>query len=359
MTKSAFPLVIGLDIGRSACKVAYRHMGVSQTFIFPSNVCLAQNISHEETAAAAARETVEVKGTSYFTGLTAQQQGGHGTLVGMSDDWVKKPEYLALVGSAINRIKQAGITDFSNAILVIGSPSALYDDQRKTLADITRAALDADIRVLPQPSGAYFAHILDEQGDPVPGKAMDLASQKLLDWAVIELGHYTTDYIMIQGGRVISKSFDSTEGIGSSISLLGSLLQSRHGIKATDVTLGDTLISGKIKHFGKEVSVEKLVQEAVAPVGQKIIAKADQLFDRDAASLDGVLLAGGGASFVHDALAAKWPHLHMLREPRMAVAQGFLRYGLSVARRNQAAAESAQVQAPASKQPTTKEKAAA
>src|SRR5690606_4436857 len=131
-------------------------------------------------------------------------------------------------------------------------------------------------------------------------------------------------------GRVIAKSFDSTEGIGNCLGSLGQLL-AENKIKTSDVTLAQALITGKIKHFGEEKDVSKLVERAVAPITQKILAKADALFDREASALDGINLAGGGARFPYEPLKDKWPHVGMMNEPRLAVAEGFLRFGISTA----------------------------
>ncbi len=329
MTQTNLPPIIGLDIGRSAVKVAFQHNGQRASFIFPSNVCLAHPIAHEETALAAEQDTVTVRGQQYFTGLTARQQGGHGTLVGMSDEWITKPEYLALVAAAVKKIESQGVSNLDQAYLIIGSPAAVYDDQRTRLAEITREAINANIKVLPQPSGAYFAHIMSQKGVPIPGKAYG-SNEQLLDWAVVEVGHYTTDFIMVAEGRVIAKSFDSTEGIGNCLGALGHLMAARQ-IKVSDVILTQALITGKIKHFGKILDVSSLVDQAVTPITQKILAKADALFDRDASALDGIILAGGGARFVYEPLKQKWPHVGMMDDPRLAVAEGFLRYGLSTA----------------------------
>ncbi len=180
MTQVSAAPIIGLDVGRSAVKVAYQYNGHRASFFFPSNVCLAQTISHEETAEAAKKETVSVDGVSYFVGDTARQQGGNDTLVGMSDGWVEKPEYRALVTAALKKVQAQGVENIQAGYLIIGSPASVYEEQRTKLADITRKVVDCHIRVLPQPSGAYFTHIYSPKGVPIPGRAYD-ADMRLLD----------------------------------------------------------------------------------------------------------------------------------------------------------------------------------
>src|SRR5690606_30646205 len=220
--------------GRRDVNGACEDNGQRASFLFPSHVCLAHRIAHEETAEAAEKETVTVRGKRYFTGLTARQQGRSGTLVGMSDGWIERPEYLALVAVALKKIAAQGVTNIKDAYLVIGSPSSVYDEQRTRLADITREVIDTHIKVMPQPSGAYFANILSPKGVPIVGRAYN-ENEKLLDWAVIEVGHYTTDFIMIQEGRVIASSFDSTEGVGNCTGMLAQLLAEQK-IKTSEVS---------------------------------------------------------------------------------------------------------------------------
>jgi plasmid segregation protein ParM len=62
------------------------------------------------------------------------------------------------------------------------------------------------------------------------------------------------------------------------------------------------------------------------PLAAQIINKANQLIGKSARSLDGILIAGGGASLVKSALQAIWPHTHLAENARFSVAEGFCRY---------------------------------
>jgi plasmid segregation protein ParM len=82
----------------------------------------------------------------------------------------------------------------------------------------------------------------------------------------------------------------------------------------------------KIRHFGvKDVAAE--VADAADFFVAKIMAKTNALLAAEAATVDGILLAGGGAPIIYDSLVAQWPHIVLLPEPRMAVAEGFCRFG--------------------------------
>jgi plasmid segregation protein ParM len=98
------------------------------------------------------------------------------------------------------------------------------------------------------------------------------------------------------------------------------------GIDASPVACEEALRTKKIRHFGvKEISAE--VAEAAEFVVSKIMTKTNDLLAAEAATVDGILLAGGGAPIIYESLLKQWPHVMLLPEPRMAVAEGFCRFG--------------------------------
>lgn len=157
-----------------------------------------------------------------------------------------------------------------------------------------------------------------------------------LSWAVIEIGHFTTDFLLVRNGRHIAGAFGSCDGMGSSVKRLAAILADR-GIRVGDRECHAALIAGSVKHFGQKVDVTKDVAEAVRPVAQLILAEADTLLSREVSTLDGVLMAGGGAVFLAETLSEKWPHTILLEEPRMAVANGFCRFAVGQLKQQSAA----------------------
>lgn len=80
------------------------------------------------------------------------------------------------------------------------------------------------------------------------------------------------------------------------------------------------------------VEVQEEGNEAVKPTINQVVAKSEALFDREAAKLDGILIAGGGAHFAYEPLKEKWQHVFMTENPRMAISQGFLKFALALYR---------------------------
>lgn len=318
---------IGLDVGRSAVKVVAFAGGLFYRLVFPSIVTPAIEIGDAATAARAEQETVEIKGKRYFTGDTARLQGGATSTVGLSHDWIETNEYLALVASTMKRLEAIGVPGLENPYMVIGTPASQFGPQQTRLEEMTRQVVSAEIKVLPQPMGAYCDFFLDPRGLPIKEHVRD-ENKRLKSWAVVEVGHFTTDFLLMREGQYIERGAGSCEGVNFAAEHLVRILAGKK-IQTNLLACETALQTKKIFHFG-ERPIENEVNEAAAHVVQKIIAKANSLLSTEVATLDGVLLAGGGAELVHPSLTAAWPHTILLKNPRMSVADGFCRYGMGV-----------------------------
>ena len=317
--------IIGLDVGRSAVKARAFANGQEFELSFPSLVCHAIELSDENSIRTAEPETILVDGRKYFTGDTARLQGGVTSSAGLSHDWTERQSYQALVLSTLKRLSLMGVSGLDMAYIVVGTPAALYGKQRDRLEELTRkAAPNADVKVLSQPMGAFLSFYLNQRGYPVSENAVDEIGRKK-SWAVIEVGHFTTDFLLMKEGIHIDRKSDSCEGIFMAAEQLGRILAAK-GIDASPVACEEALRTKKIRHFGvKEISAE--VAEAAEFVVSKIMTKTNDLLAAEAATVDGILLAGGGAPIIYESLLKQWPHVMLLPEPRMAVAEGFCKFG--------------------------------
>ena len=319
-----FKTTIGLDVGRSAVKVVANAGGVYFRDLIPSIVSPAIELADESTAAKAELDTVEVGGRKYFTGDTARLQGGASMTVGLSDDWTNSTEYLVLVKAALKRLDARGVAGLDQPFIVLGTPAKLYGAEKERLIARTQEVVAAEMKVLPQPMGAYCSFFQDQRGVPIKDRQFD--GSRVRSWAVVEVGHFTTDFLLMKEGQYIERVADSCEGINYAAEHLVRLL-AKESIPVTLLQAEEALRTKKVFHFGqRDVSVP--VAKAVDFVVQKILAKAAALLSKDVATLDGVLLAGGGGEIIADALKEKWPHTVLLENPRMAVADGFCRFGM-------------------------------
>jgi plasmid segregation protein ParM len=171
-----FKTTIGLDVGRSAVKVVANAGGVYFRDLIPSIVSPAIDLADEATANRAELDTVEVGGRKFFTGDTARLQGGASMTVGLSDDWTNSIEYLVLVKSALKRLAARGVTGLDDPYIVLGTPAKLFGAEKERLVARTQQVVAAEMKVIPQPMGAYCSFFQDQRGVPIKERQLDGAS---------------------------------------------------------------------------------------------------------------------------------------------------------------------------------------
>lgn len=315
------PIVV-IDVGRSAVKARAYSLGKTCDVVFPSLSCPAVQLSDDAAVAAASRETVEVNGRAYFTGDTARLQGGVAAAAGLSADWIETAEYKALLISTVQRFHAQGLRGLDDALVIVGTPAAQYNSHRGRLEAVTREVIGGEVKALSQPMGAYLSYILGANGLPIPDR-LETASKRRRSYAAIEVGYYSSDFLLMREGVQVEEKNASCEGIYLAAEKLMRILAAQ-GIETTQLECEQALRSGSIMHFGEQ-DVKQQGAEAIELVVDKIAVKADTLFGKEVRTLDAVLIAGGGASVVFPSLKERWPNCVMLENPRMAVAEGFLR----------------------------------
>lgn len=321
-------VAIGLDAGRSAIKVVAYHEGVKTAIMFPTLAVAAVELSDPTTAARAKSETEIVDGKAYFTGDTARLQGNLTSSIGLNDNWTDTPEYLALVQSAISRLRAKGVPGLDDAYIVIGTPSKLFGSRKDSLIERTKKALPnkVELKALPQPMGAYCHYILDASGMPIPERITG-ANGRPKSYGVIEGGHFSTDFLLMKEGQYIERGADSCAGMSAAAEQLRRIL-AKESIQASSVECEEAFSTKHLFQFGEEVDIDKQISDAQGHVVQEIISKGNSLFADDARSLHNILVAGGSAEPIHASASQVWKHSILVENPRWAVADGFGRYAL-------------------------------
>lgn len=315
--------VIALDIGRSAVKIAAGNSKI----LFPTAVCLAvdpDRLAVGDAAATAERDTVEIDGVRYFIGETAVKQSRDKTSEGLRDDWIESSEHKALLKGAYQAAKRE--TGVDDGLLLLGLPSRLFSEQHKRLLEIAAMTLQMDkrhIRVVPQAYGAYMALMLDEDAAAAEGRDPDKEA-----WGVIDVGYYTTDFALMDGGSWTAFAANSVGGTHRAAQTLVEVAGDVH-MKLPEAE--KALISRSIKHNGKVVDLAKEVKVASERLASEIMSAAAQAFGDHLPRLDGILVAGGGAELVAAEIKKKWPHTETLAQSRFSVAEGMRRFGVGIA----------------------------
>lgn len=321
--------VVALDVGRSAVKAFALFQGMKIPLVYPSIVTRARVLADEETMARVQNDTVVVDGVSYFAGETARLYGQADSNAGLIADWTDGAEYKALVLGAFSRFGAMGVKGLEDAYVVVGTPADHYLSGRGALEDSTSAVLPGcQVKALSQPIGVYLSHVLDSNGSAIPDRNIGPTGRRA-SWIIIEVGQFDTGFTYIKEGAHQQDRDDISEGISAAASNLKRILQMKK-IRLDLLECDEALRTGKILEFGQERSVVNEVIEAVDPVARKIIDKANMLFSNEASKVNGILLAGGGGGAILHRLREKWPNTVHLPEPRMSVAEGYLRYATSV-----------------------------
>lgn len=312
--------VLGLDVGHSMVKMSFFD-GVSiKRASFKSVVAKGFDITGEAEKKAAERDTVLVGDELFFVGRTAELQGGEQVLLGMNDEWIYTPIHTALIKGAMRIVDDSGMPR-DNRMVVTGLPMRLFNQQKHAMQKIIEDVIGCRAVVIPQPYGPYSDVMFLDSG--LPNTSRPIRQQH---WAVIDVGHYTTDMLLVREGLVIEKQQDSCGGVRLAAESLERELRNR-GIQADFFDCLAALQSGRIKNFGKETDVSREVANAKAAVVLEIEEKATKLFGSIARKLDGIILGGGGVSLVADVLKKKWPNIVVAENPRYAIAEGMRKWG--------------------------------
>lgn len=329
---------VGLDIGHSAVKCRARFGNQEESFIFPSVVCNAFHISDEAEARRATSDTVKVGGKPYFVGDTAQYQSIGKGATGLTDDWIDSPQHEALFLAAINKLRERGLEVDSSTMLVLGLPSSLFDKQRNRLKVIAARHTNAIIKVLPQPMGVYHGMMLDGTGMSEAGRSPNES------WGVVEVGHYTTDFMLTLDGRWVEQASGSCSGLQVATTALQKIL-SDGGIQTDLSECQQIMREGHVRNFNQIIDAGPYIHKAVETIVDEVVDTAERLMAAQARKLNGVMVAGGGGGFVFESLKKRWPHALLASDPRFSVAEGFCRLGLGILNMREAQLVAVQSQA--------------
>lgn len=333
-TTGMYETVIGLDIGHSAVKITYDGRDGIARALIPSVACTAFPLNNEAEAAQAATETVEVAGRSYFVGNTALRQGRGKINTGLSADWIETPEHAALIKQSRNIISQK--TNPGPHIYVVGLPIKQYiktskDRLREVCKEMLEIDSDDSLLIMPQPMGGYYTHMFDRHGMPQKGRSLTDQS-----YAVIDVGYYSTDFVLLHEGHWIEQACDGCEGVSRAATELMRLVSDELGMDITLQAAEKALATGTLKRRGLAVDVDALLRRAAHEIAAQVEDKATRLLAEYIDDINGILVIGGGASLVLPTLSKKWDHAVNVedkhREPehkgsRYLVSEGYYRFG--------------------------------
>ena len=320
-------MLAAIDVGYSHTKSATD----GRRAIFPSVLGEVQQ-SHLDLEMAERNGYIQIEtddGT-WFVGDAALEQSGLRTRR-QDRRWIESPEYLALSLAAITELTQAtGIT----VELVTGLPVAYFAD-RGTLKErlmkthsVKRANRRrgqrieiTDVVILPQGLAAVLSEALDVNGKIKSGPI----SQGTV--GLVDVGGHTVNVATFVELREIARQTASIDaGLWGPLTEIGKRVNAAYpGQELRGHEIAEAVKRGFIRHYGEERDIAGIAQDVLKPFARQILAEASQVWG-NAARLDVLLIAGGGAEIVGPALISEYPHARIVQNPQWANVEGYLRF---------------------------------
>ena len=96
-------------------------------------------------------------------------------------------------------------------------------------------------------------------------------------------------------------------------------------LELRDHQIVSAIIAREVEYYGEPVSLSDVVDAALGPMAEQVIAQATQLWN-GGASLRAILVSGGGAHLLGPAIQAHFRHARVVQDPVFANATGYWRF---------------------------------
>ena len=182
------------------------------------------------------------------------------------------------------------------------------------------------MRVIPQGFGALLAVVLNDAGDIVDA---DLANGRV---GVIDVGGKTTNLLSVSHLSEVGRETASVNSGAWSVARAVKrwLADNCPNLELRDHQVVQAMTQRHVRYYGDVVGLGEVVDAAVAPLADQVIAEASQLWN-GAASLDAILVSGGGAHLIGAHLQRHFRHARTIDvDPVYANALGYWRFAQRV-----------------------------
>ena len=221
-----------------------------------------------------------------------------------SDGWAGSPAWLALVLAAIAR---AGFTS-GEVRVVLGVPQKVWSPSlrdsiiralvRRHSYQVDGNIVDIEIvkersMVMPQ---AYGGLSLLTDHD----HSLSVAAEAGAEIAGIDIGTYTTGFVVFQGGRFNQELSGGAHNVGiwQIAGILANLLDDLHVWRPTlDQAMRAIMTPNKVFFLGKINDITDVVSRAAEPVAKELTARLQATWGKQASGME-IVVFGGGASLL-------------------------------------------------------------
>jgi hypothetical protein len=245
--------------------------------------------------------------------------------------WVTSEVWRNLARVALTELTTANRAELR---VVTGLPVAFYDDRQAVrdwlLGDhrVQREDRRAQTfqvtacHVIPQPFGALLSVALDNHGRIVDRV---LATSTV---GVVDVGGKTTNLLSVdhlseikgETGSVSVGAWDIVRSIQEWLAQHYPGLEELRGHQVIDA-----ITTRRVKYYGEVVDLTSIVEETLEPLAEQVLAEASRLWNVGA-TLDTILVTGGGALLLGPAVQRHFRHARVVEEPVFANALGYWRF---------------------------------
>jgi plasmid segregation protein ParM len=336
-------MIVGVDIGYGYTKA----VGDGRPAVFPSVVGKAERIRYENDVRLtqpAARQEAECYGREGIALITEEGDRFVGELALLQSrvQWtlldrsrVEDPSARLLFMAALSELagEQQEPCSFQ---VVTGLPVKWYADRDKVVQQfqgrhfvrrvngrtIMHRFTVPDVLVVPQPFGSLFSTILGPDGQIVDE---ELARGRL---AVIDVGTYTTDYVLVDRLRYVERGSSTlASAMSKAYQLIGRSILDTFGLDLRMHEVDQSVREGQVTVFGERKAIDWLVAPVLDALSAEILAEAGSLWG-DGRDLTAILVTGGGAMALGERIGRRYAHARVLEDAALANVRGFRRYGL-------------------------------
>lgn len=331
-------LSIGLDIGHSKAKIQFATNQNTENHTldeFDTMVMEAIELSQERARDNAKDFTVEYAGKKYFIGNTALIQSNQQEYSGQKSEWFLDLEHDVLVLGAWKRIMDKLPAKPEYIKLATGLPTDYFakhhKDFRDHLVNLLTPLLDSkqklQVVVRQQSEAPLINMILLENGRVNPD--YDLNNE---EFGAVDIGHFTTDISKLVEAQLRETEKSSSTGVQICYERLKDIFikknyphQLRHLIRAME--------NGSINTVDGKIDVREDVDKAATQLRESVLNDTKRIFAKDKQALRKIVVAGGGAILVIDALKREFPMAEVAQHPkgpRYAVVGGLLKLAIQL-----------------------------
>lgn len=294
---------------------------------FPSIVGPAIKIAYDTGLHTQAGMTVTLGDATWFVGQLAELQSPHPIRPQSRQRDLNLVRLLTLTGLAATGLRSGTIER-----LVTGLPVSWFKDRADLVAALTGPAaltyngeeieyMIQHVDTLPEPAGTFYAQVLTPGGtlrDP-----LHLSRNK---GAVIDIGHSTTDLLLMSSFQYIEAASKSTpHAAGDFYQALAREINTRYGLEY-DANQAETAArAGEVILWGKPTPLPTdMVRACLAPVILGIREYAKDLWkNHEPKEFAAVFVSGGAAPLFVDALREVFPSARLVDDPQTANVRGF------------------------------------